>query len=281
MPTYLNVLPSMDVVFKAIATGNKEFLQGFLKGALSELPPEELENLQILNPTRTVNRFDEKVNSVDVRLKTVTCKLIALEMQKNWKDYLLNRTVYTLCDMVASQIKKGDNKYDLKASIVIVICDFVWDTNLFGYHNTAKLRYDSGKLFTDILSIHLLELPKVPDQSDGSLLWHYLKFIKSRTQEEFAMLTTDIPGIGQALEDLENLQADPELQEFLRQRHDEILTRNTELHLATEKGIGIGAEKAKLEAVDALLDLLDDQTISQRLEVDLAVVQERRRLNVY
>jgi len=291
MPTYLKVLPSIDVVFKSLVTGNMPLLQGILQGALPDLPPEELENPQILNPTRTVQRYDEKVASVDVKLKTKTCKLIAMEMQKRKETYLETRTVYTLCDLIASQVKQGDKAYNLQDSIVIVICDFVWDDSLEGYHQIAKLRYETGKVFTDKLSIHLLELPKLPAQSDGTSLWHYLKFFKSRTKEDFEMLTTTIPGVEKALEDLENLQADEELQEFLRAREREILTRNTELLLATEKGLeqgleqglaqGLaqGAEKTKLEAVDALLDILDDTTISEKLKVDLPTVQERRRLS--
>jgi len=56
---------------------------------------------------------------------------------------------------------------------------------------------------------------------------------------------------------------------------------NVGIEQGIEQGIGIGIEKNKLENVDALLDVLDDQTISEKLKVDLAVVQERRRLTVH
>jgi len=49
-----------------------------------------------------------------------------------------------------------------------------------------------------------------------------------------------------------------------------------------EKGVKQGMEKgrqdAKLEDIDAFLDLLDDKTIAERLKVDVALVRERRQL---
>jgi hypothetical protein len=44
------------------------------------------------------------------------------------------------------------------------------------------------------------------------------------------------------------------------------------------KGKAEGVEEKSIEDVDALLDLLDDETISERIKVDLDVVKERRRL---
>jgi len=266
MPTYLEILPSMDLVFKALVVENPELLQGILQGTLCHLPPEELENPQILNAARIIRRYDEKAAVVDVKLKTKKCKLIALEMQRDWKKYLPNRTLYTLCDMVVSQVKKGDADYKMEDAIVIVICDFVWDARLTGYHHIAKLRYDSGEPFTDKLSIHLLELPKVPSLSDGTLLWHYLKFIKSRTKEEFDMLITDIPGMEKALEDLERLQADEELREYLRVKEKDIATRNSEIVFARdegrEEGLEMGLEMKHLEIIrNSLINKLPLETI--------------------
>ena len=41
MPVILEVIPKKDLVFKALAEGNREFLCGFLKGALPYLPDSE------------------------------------------------------------------------------------------------------------------------------------------------------------------------------------------------------------------------------------------------
>ena len=43
-----------------------------------------------------------------------------------------------------------------------------------------------------------------------------------------------------------------------------------------ERGVARGIEKTKLEHIDALLKVLDDETIASTLKVDLKLVQERR-----
>jgi predicted transposase/invertase (TIGR01784 family) len=57
------------------------------------------------------------------------------------------------------------------------------------YHHRFRL-YDpeAGLEYPNLLEIHTLELPKLPEKSDGSALWEWLKFISSETRDEFAAL---------------------------------------------------------------------------------------------
>jgi len=274
MQNVLEALPIMDLVFKALVTKNKEFLQGLLQGTLSDLPPDELENPQILNPARMISYYDEKAAVVDVKLKTVTLKLVTLEKQRFWKKYLPNRTVYHLADMVLSQIKKGDSSYHLEDSIVIMICDFEWDTSLEGYHHIVKLRYKNGQAFMDKVSVHLLELPKLGNTPDGSLLWHYLKFIQIRTKEEFDMLPLDIPGIEKAWEDLQRINADEELREILRMKDMAMRDQNSEVVFEVDAAV----EAKEIEVIrNSLLAGLPTDTICTITGASLYKIESVRK----
>lgn len=248
MQNVLEVIPKKDLVFKALVEMNPELLGGFMKGALPYLPESEFEDIRLLNPQRIIRHFDEKAAVVDVRLTTKLCKLVTVEMQQFFKKYLKNRTIFNLCDMIISQVNKGNKDYLLEDTIVIVICDFVLEKELAHYQNSAGLYYESGLPFSDKLQIHILELPKLPKKSDGTLIWDYLHFFKSKTKEELNMMTTSTaPGIKKALTDLESLSADEEFREVLRIREMDIATRNTEKILARQEGLEEGRIEGRIE----------------------------------
>jgi hypothetical protein len=57
------------------------------------------------------------------------------------------------------------------------------------YRNTYQfLNTLSHKAFTDLQEVIILELPKVPEEDDGSGLWPWLQYFKCRTEEELSML---------------------------------------------------------------------------------------------
>ncbi len=58
------------------------------------------------------------------------------------------------------------------------------------YLNSYDLRNPlTGRLFTDLLKVVMIELPKVPETDDGQAIWPWLRFFKCKTQEDLTMLT--------------------------------------------------------------------------------------------
>ncbi|GHV17730.1 hypothetical protein FACS189493_5870 [Spirochaetia bacterium] len=111
--------------------------------------------------------------------------------------------------MIAAQIGEGDKYEAIKKAITILITDFVLITDSGQYHNGYVL-YDprSGSTFTDIIEVHTLELPKVPQKPDSSNLWNWLQFFNAKNEEEYMTLTKKNPRIGKAVVILKELSED-------------------------------------------------------------------------
>jgi predicted transposase/invertase (TIGR01784 family) len=77
------------------------------------------------------------------------------------------------------------------------------------YHNAYCL-YDpkSGSRFSDDLSLHTLELPKVGDEDEHTELWAWLEFLKAKNEEELEMLAREYPAVQPAVRKLIRLSAD-------------------------------------------------------------------------
>jgi hypothetical protein len=54
---------------------------------------------------------------------------------------------------------------------------------------------NSGKPFTKLLKLYVIELPKLPKDDDGSPSWPWLQFFKCRKEEEFDMLAKKHPEV--------------------------------------------------------------------------------------
>ena len=53
------------------------------------------------------------------------------------------------------------------------------------FHTVYHLREDTEHIkYTDIMEIHIVELPKLPQVNDGTALYDWVRFIKSSDKEE-------------------------------------------------------------------------------------------------
>ncbi|MFP3043175.1 Rpn family recombination-promoting nuclease/putative transposase, partial [Treponema primitia] len=57
----------------------------------------------------------------------------------------------------------------------------------------------SGAEFTDLIAINVLELGKLPQESDGGRLFNWGQFFKAQNPEEMAMVAEKDPAIKQAV----------------------------------------------------------------------------------
>ncbi|MDR1617452.1 MAG: Rpn family recombination-promoting nuclease/putative transposase [Treponema sp.] len=66
----------------------------------------------------------------------------------------------------------------------------------------------TGTVFSDLLTIAVLELPKLPEQPDGRGIWPWGRFFRSRSEEELKMAAKGDVGVGQAMAVLMELSED-------------------------------------------------------------------------
>ncbi|GHV57493.1 hypothetical protein FACS1894216_22040 [Synergistales bacterium] len=106
----------------------------------------------------------------------------------------------------------------------------------------------------DILEVHTLELLKLPEATDGSSLWNWLKLLNSEEEEDFDMLAQTSPQMEKAVTIVRHLSMDEQFRfdyEQSEKRRRDLMAFMDE---ATEKGIakgkaeGIAEGKAEGEA---------------------------------
>jgi predicted transposase/invertase (TIGR01784 family) len=104
------------------------------------------------------------------------------------------------------------------------------------YHHVFQL-YDksSGVQFTDIMEINTLELQKIPEESDSTAKYNWLKFLKAEGEEEFNMIGERRPAIKKAVVELKRLSQDEEAQRLYEAREKAIRDENSRLKTALRK----------------------------------------------
>ncbi|MDR0596162.1 MAG: PD-(D/E)XK nuclease family transposase [Clostridiales Family XIII bacterium] len=67
---------------------------------------------------------------------------------------------------------------------------------------------DNGTLLSDMQEIHTLELPKLPDASDDTQLWRWLRLMKARKECEMEALAKEGIELGKVVATIRRLSAD-------------------------------------------------------------------------
>jgi hypothetical protein len=95
--------------------------------------------------------------------------------------------------------------------------------------------------------VHVLELPKLPAEDDGSDLWAWMKFIDVEDRKELDMIAEKDPEIGKAAARLLEISQDAETRlriEFERRwEADQRVERRAAVREGEEKGMEKGMKK--------------------------------------
>jgi predicted transposase/invertase (TIGR01784 family) len=200
------VSPLADYAFSLLFGDqrNIEVLEGFLKTIL-DIPPEEYESLTIVNPFLKRLFGRDKMGIVDVRVATKSGRVLHIELQLDKHAHMRHRILYYIAKMLWEQMKRGFEYERLHQVISIVICNhtMVEEEN---YVNGYELRnVKTGKLFTDLIKLIILELPKIPERGDGQAVWPWLRFMKGRTAAEQEALAAENPEVEMAVRTIKRI----------------------------------------------------------------------------
>jgi predicted transposase/invertase (TIGR01784 family) len=128
-----------------------------------------------------------------------------------------------------------------KAKQCLAISIVITDEELIAasprYHHRFTLYdKDADMEFTDLLEIHTLELPKLPHDTDGTLLYDWASFIAAETEEELKMLAKRNQTISRAVVKLRELSADERARDLYERREKEQRDENMRMHGAKSEG---------------------------------------------
>jgi predicted transposase/invertase (TIGR01784 family) len=202
--------PRSDLIFKLLFGDerNIELLTDFLKSVL-RLPADDYEEVTIVDPHLLPEYKGDKLGILDVKVKTRSKKVIAVEIQVLPTPELRERVVYCTAKMVVEQIGSGEKYLNIKRVIGIIITDFVFIPENSVYHNHYTLRdSETGSEFTDLIEVNTLELAKLPPSEDGTTLWRWMKFLSAQNKEDLDMIAEASPQIKKAVVRLMELSND-------------------------------------------------------------------------
>jgi predicted transposase/invertase (TIGR01784 family) len=185
-----------DYVFKLIFGDqrNIDILEDFLKSVL-DLPADEYDHLTIVDPHLKREQKDEKMGILDVKVHTKSGMVIDVEIQVKPASEMRERVMVYAMMMLREQIKRGGKYENVQRVISIIITNFLMLDEEDDYLNSyAFLNKVSGKPFTRMVELLILELPKLPDKKDRPV-WPWLKFLKCEREEEFMELVQKNPEV--------------------------------------------------------------------------------------
>jgi predicted transposase/invertase (TIGR01784 family) len=179
---------------------------------------------------------------------------------------MTERIIFYASKMITEQIRKGNDFDAIQPVVSIIILDFNLIADSDSYHNTYRL-YDNntGSLFTDRLEIHTLELRKLPKESDQTLLFDWLSFIKAEREEDYIMLAEKNPVMDRAYGVLKELSEDEQI--YLIEESREKMRRDNASRMkgALKQGLEQGAENEKIKVVKNALALNLDLDMTAKL----------------
>ncbi|GHV37331.1 hypothetical protein AGMMS49546_04770 [Spirochaetia bacterium] len=252
----------------------------FLK-ALPGLTPEEYGKLTVVNPILKRMWKKDKMAVVDVRINTKSGRVIHVEMQAAPYKFMRNRLMYYLSKLLWEQLKRGYEYGRLHQVISILICDHELIPETAAYINEWELRNrETGQIFTDLVKIITIELPKVPQGDNGEPEWGWLRLFKCKEIKELKMLARNHPELGEAVSIIERLNWPRRIRMYLEwkrlNRYDWENIVQYQIELAQEKIAE--AEKMKYNAIKNFREMgLSFEQIAQGLNSTPEEVEKKYR----
>jgi predicted transposase/invertase (TIGR01784 family) len=258
----------LDLVFKLIFGDqrNTDILSSFLKSVL-DIPEEEYERITIVDPHVKADFPGDKYGILDVKIHTKSGQVIHTEIQITPIPEMDERTLYYQSKMVTEQIGSGQDYSQIKKVVSIIITDYALK-QLSGsgrYHHQFRYRTDDGIELTDLAEINTLELSKLPDETDRTELWNWMRFMATKNEEELNMLATKSPELKKAVGVLKELSADERTRMIAEDREKARRDMASRLDGARREGREEGVENERKFVLELLAQGLSAEEIKQRL----------------
>jgi len=245
--------PKVDIIFKKVfgSTNNEDILTAFLKAILG-LPEEEYLSLTLVSPNISPVSSDGKTVVMDIKAATSSGHAINVEMQRRSIPGMRERMALYTSRMLVDQAKKGENYSQLKKAISIVITDFRLVSENENVHNRYYIQNRcNDTTFTEILEVHTLELPKVPEIGAGNNndLLYWLQLFNATSWNELSELSERSKEMSKAVSIIQELNSDEEIRLLAEAREKQEWDERSRLH----KGRLEGEARGKAEVAQKLL----------------------------
>lgn len=260
--------PKIDFAFKEIMN-NDDALKGFLSAVL-ETDPESMLILVRKNTNLTRVHEEEKQSILDVRVLVNNQhgkpKEIDIEIQLSYMAAWADRSVFYVAKMVTEQVDIDKKYSNIKKCIAINILNFKYIRHDKRFHTVYHISEDtSHKVYTDVMEWHLFELPKLPEQSDGTLLDRWIRFINAEERGEIEMIVKGDKYLEAAFDTLKVISQDEQKRLEYTARMTALYDYNTQMEESYDRGKAEMLTAAQQAAQDMNLTEAQIQELIRRM----------------
>ncbi len=277
--------PKTDFAFKKIfgSGQSKDVLISFLNALLYE-DQAVIEDLEIIDPYQAPQLRGMKDTFLDVKATVTGGKTIIIEMQVLNVVGFEKRVLYNAAKAFSIQLERGQTYARLNPVIALTITDF----DMFPESSKVISRYglkekEDLTTYSDDIELVFVELPKFTKSLDEltTLADRWIYFLKEAESLEVVPASWQgTPAFEKAFQiaELSNLSRE-ELDVFERKQIFLQDSRNAVLkgiEQGIEQGIERGERQKALAIAQALLDVLDVETISSKTGLSVAEISSLR-----
>ena len=280
--TLLN--PKIDFVFKKIfgSEEHPEILISFLNAVLK--PKKPIVSVEIKNSDLEKEYIEDKFSRLDVKALTSNKEIINIEIQLKNEYNMIQRSLYYWSKLYEEQLSEDDRYDKLSRTVCINILDFKYLKN-DRFHNGYRLKeIETNEELTDLQEIHFIEIPKLKrfesTEEIVDLLEGWVEFLRDPESEVIRKLEMSNKEIREAKDELYRLSRNSKERELYYLREKSLRDEISALANAKEKGLKEGLKQGlfegKLESARSFLDILDDDTIATKLNIDVDIIKKLR-----
>lgn len=282
------MLPTVDFCFKELMQ-NPKVRKGFI-AALLKVDPDEIHETTLLPTILLGGSQEEKQGILDVRVRLENGAQLDIEMQVTYFSYWDKRVLFYLGRMYTEQLSRGESYESLKKCIHVSILDFVCFPDDRECYRTIHLRDDkTGRLYTDMLELHILELGKLPREacSEEEII-NWMRFFGGKNREEFEHMARTNEYLDEAYQELMSLSADERKRLEYETREKALRDYNSQMKSAKDyglaqgrsEGLSQGLSKGRIESkTEDVLELLEELgAVPEDLHRDITEEQDLEKL---
>ena len=281
--TLLN--PKIDFVFKKIfgSEEHPEILISFLNAVLK--PQKPIVSVEIKNSDLEKEYIEDKFSRLDVKALTSNKEIINIEIQLKNEYNMIQRSLYYWSKLYEEQLSEGDRYDKLSRTVCINILDFKYLKN-DRFHNGYRLKeIETNEELTNLQEIHFIEIPKLKrfesTEEIVDLLEGWVEFLRDPESEVIRKLEMSNKEIREAKDELYRLSRNSKERELYYLREKSLRDEISALANAKEKGLKEGLKQGlfegKLESARSFLDILDDDTIATKLNIDVDIIKKLKK----
>lgn len=223
------------------------------------IPVEQIRSVRLANTFLRKAYRRQKLGILDILLELNDDSLINIELQLKPSQFWDKRQLFYLSKLYSSELRSGEDYARLKRCIGISILDFN-RTDDKEYHNIYVFRNKDGRIFSNEIEIHTLELRK--NLSGQNPLDDWIRLFNAESEDDLNMIKTGNAGILEAIKELKyyslsrrlRMRYEDHLKYVRDKRAIEAYEKEQNLKEGLEKGIKQGIEQGIEQGIKIFIE---------------------------